>query len=337
MLAVQCFLAILISYQVSGHAVNNDPLAAWRFKRATEAPEASQICGLSKEREEELTKEGAVKRVRAEENVGPYQGDINMTEEQQKLLEKSKKEKKGRRHRITTREVVDIIYGNRWPIAEPIPYEIDAASLSSSTIQVIKDAIEHIKKYTCVRFTERKPTKEFKSYIRFNKGDGGCKTNALGRLANEENRIDIGDGCEILGVVVHEIMHALGFLHEQNRSDRDNYVNIQWQNMIKDPKINVQRIFETERQIHGDDYYGENYGLPYDFNSVMHYHPFAWSKDGKSPTFLLNPKYKESNIKNKVVVGQRNGLSDLDRKKINAMFMCEKLAARTESCAVSKN
>lgn len=37
--------------------------------------------------------------------------------------------------------------------------------------------------------------------------------------------------CLQVGVISHEFMHSLGFVHEQSRFDRDNYVTIMWPNI----------------------------------------------------------------------------------------------------------
>ena len=44
--------------------------------------------------------------------------------------------------------------------------------------------------------------------------------------------ISIGRHCDSKGVVMHEIMHALGFFHEQSRYDRDEYVKIHTNNIM---------------------------------------------------------------------------------------------------------
>ena len=42
------------------------------------------------------------------------------------------------------------------------------------------------------------------------------------------------NGCVYLKVVVHELLHSLGFMHEMNRPDRDGYVSMVWSNIQAD-------------------------------------------------------------------------------------------------------
>ena len=41
----------------------------------------------------------------------------------------------------------------------------------------------------------------------------------------------LGPGCLVQYVVVHEILHSLGFQHEQKRPDKDDYIQMRWDNI----------------------------------------------------------------------------------------------------------
>ena len=60
------------------------------------------------------------------------------------------------------------------------------------------------------------------------------------------------------GIPVHEIGHALGFWHEQQRVDRTDHIEIKWDNLGT-----YRSQFYTSDTV--------NYDVPYDLSSVMHY------------------------------------------------------------------
>ena len=44
--------------------------------------------------------------------------------------------------------------------------------------------------------------------------------------------MNLAHDCNGFDVVVHELMHALGFFHEHNRPDRDEHVYVNYTNIM---------------------------------------------------------------------------------------------------------
>lgn len=53
----------------------------------------------------------------------------------------------------------------------------------------------------------------------------------VGKVAAGGQQLSIGASCDSLATVEHELLHALGFYHEHARHDRDDYVNILFENI----------------------------------------------------------------------------------------------------------
>lgn len=80
-------------------------------------------------------------------------------------------------------------------------------------------------------------------------------------------------GCMSVGIVMHEMIHALGFDHEHDRPDRDDYVNIFWQNIL--PGLEFAFAKDSPK-------YFTTFDVPYNYRSIMHYDGRAFSKNGQS-------------------------------------------------------
>ena len=66
-----------------------------------------------------------------------------------------------------------------------------------------------------------------------------------------------------VGYILHEIAHALGLFHEQQRPDRDDEVNINVGNIRNSALSNFNKMVPD---------YITTLGVPYDLGSIMHYH-----------------------------------------------------------------
>ncbi|KAB7505075.1 Zinc metalloproteinase nas-6, partial [Armadillidium nasatum] len=115
-----------------------------------------------------------------------------------------------------------------------IPYEISRSYDGNERAQIAK-AIAEIHQETCIKFKARQGEND---YIYITKGNG-CSS-SVGRVGGKQT-VSLGAGCVYFGIILHELMHAVGFWHEQSRADRNDYVRINWSNIRNGMEYNFQK------------------------------------------------------------------------------------------------
>ncbi|HEU0119281.1 MAG TPA: M12 family metallopeptidase [Bryobacteraceae bacterium] len=139
-------------------------------------------------------------------------------------------------------------------------------------------------------------------YVTFSFTSGVCRSYP-GRKGGQQ-LIELDNSCGS-GNIVHEIGHALGFLHEHNRQDRDNFIKINTANII----AGKEDQFAKE-----SDAIAADIGA-YDFGSIMHYSLTAFSKDNVSQTISLQVPAPAG-----VTIGQRSALSAGDEAGMRSRY-----------------
>ncbi|KAM4618096.1 astacin-like metalloendopeptidase [Discoglossus pictus] len=179
-----------------------------------------------------------------------------------------------------------------------VPYTI-SKDFDPDDVSSITQAMMDFATLTCVHFI---PHTVEHDYLQI-KSDSGCWS-YIGKTGGAQEVSLESDSCITKGIVQHELSHALGFYHEQSRSDRDNYVDIITANII------TTAIGDFGKSV------TNNLGLAYDYTSVMHYGRYDFSIGSGLPTIVPKPDPS-------VAIGQRYGLSNLDISKINKLYNCE--------------
>ncbi|KAL3087306.1 hypothetical protein niasHT_020569 [Heterodera trifolii] len=177
-----------------------------------------------------------------------------------------------------------------------------AENVPEKTRQKIRLALAIWQNATCLRFTEGGPDSDRIEFF-----DGGGCSSFVGRAGGTQGISIATPGCDLVGIIAHEIGHALGTFHEQARPDQSQHIAVHYSNIPAIRWNNFQPI--------GDDQ-AQTLGLPYDAGSVMHYGPFGFAADQFRPTISTLDKHWLFTI------GQREAPSFLDIEAINRAYGC---------------
>lgn len=181
-----------------------------------------------------------------------------------------------------------------WP-GGIVPYEINR---SLPNQQRIHDAIAHWEAHTSLRFVERTSSNagQYPNWIEF-KPSFGCSSYV--GMRGGKQPINLATGCST-GNTIHEIGHAIGLWHEHSRADRDEFVDVRYENIV------ASAAFNFDKQIDN----GEDIG-DYDYGSIMHYPRWAFSKNGQDTIVPHDPDAE---------IGQRQALSADDIAAVEYLY-----------------
>lgn len=197
----------------------------------------------------------------------------------------------------------------RWKF--PIPY-ILGDDLDLNAKGCVHQAFEMYRLKSCIDF---KPYEGERTYIKFEKR-GGCFSSVGDQQTGQI--LSLGPGCDHKAVIEHELLHALGFYHEQSRTDRDDYVDI-WLDQVT-PGL------EHNFNKYNDDYITDQ-NTPYDYESIMHYRPFSFNKNASIPTITTKiPEFYN-------IIGQYLDFSKMDTLRLNRMYNCSGPLTLLDQCS----
>ncbi|MBF0208189.1 MAG: M12 family metallopeptidase [Oligoflexia bacterium] len=187
-------------------------------------------------------------------------------------------------------------FGSIWPTSK-IPYIIDPGVVDSERIL---NAIAYLKEHTPIRLL---PRKNEENVLVFMPSQELCAS-MLGMVGGIQP-IYLKEECSTQNIL-HEIMHALGFIHEQSRPDRDSFVEVVWENIEEGKGMQFEITPSEIAHI-----YKKN-AFVFDYASIMLYDAAAFAKEYGLKTLVSRTKLP--------LAPTQEGLSADDLQRINTIY-----------------
>ncbi|KAH3871314.1 hatching enzyme 1.2-like isoform X2 [Dreissena polymorpha] len=201
-----------------------------------------------------------------------------------------------------------VVASNQQWTSGVVPYALDPR-LNETEEQTILWAMLYIMNVThkCVQFIPRTPNDP--DFVFITSSISGCYSEIGRKGRNQTVSVSRASDCVTRGIVMHELLHVLGFWHEHTRPDRDKYIEVLLHNVRVDRKGDF-----AEKKIEEN---AHNLQIAYDFYSILHY---------KTNQFSIRDDLKTIQIRDATVdermVGQRFNLSSLDVLRIKRLYGC---------------
>ncbi|XP_013114159.2 seminal metalloprotease 1 [Stomoxys calcitrans] len=198
----------------------------------------------------------------------------------------------------------EIAESRKWPNGV-VHFKIDEVFDADHTAHILR-ALQTIEEVSCIRFIPA--SGDMTAYLHFIGEPSGCHTKVgyRGKLQTLNLQVDpLDKGCFKLGTIMHEVLHSLGFHHQQCASDRDDFVRIVEENIKDGKESNFKKYDENTVS---------DFGIQYDYGSILHYSSTAFSKNGEKTIVPL--------LGEDIEIGQRRALSSSDIAKLNLMYQC---------------
>ncbi|CAF1072930.1 unnamed protein product [Rotaria sordida] len=188
-----------------------------------------------------------------------------------------------------------------------VPYELHGY-FSASHKTMITNGMKKISELTnnCIRFVDRGSNRV---WLNIYPGQGCWSYMGKTKTSGAQDFSLELPGCIDRGVILHEILHALGFAHEQTRPDRDHYVRINRQNILSGQEHNFDRYTASQVNM---------FGTAYDYASIMHYRTDAFSRNGQPTIQAIYPGYEGWDAQ----MGRGSDLSAQDLVKLKKYYNC---------------
>lgn len=177
-------------------------------------------------------------------------------------------------------------------------------STAKAQKDLVRQAMNQIQAETSIRFVLRKQQKDFIFIIR---SENVCSS-SVGRIGGQQH-LTLSYNCFHLYIIIHELIHVLGFEHMQVHSDRDKFIKINTENIKDGGAYNFNAIHKEL----------VDFGNGYDVRSIMHYDTKQFAKDESQDT--ITPLDE----KNREIIDRPNKLmSKSDVDSIRNMYKNEK-------------